>query len=101
MVTKAKTLTICTTTKHLTINKMRRHTQRIRECEHCGKTFEDMEEYWLDSYGNARHTDNKCGWEDDYYNETFNTNQENLPDSTNGYTYYPQENKTVFNNKEK
>lgn len=36
-----------------------------------------------------------------YYNETFNTNQENLPDSTNGYTYYPQENKTVFNTKEK
>ena len=32
---------------------------------------------------------------------TFNTNQENLPDSTNGYTYYPQENKTVFNTKEK
>ena len=36
-----------------------------------------------------------------YYNETFNTNQENLQDSTNGYTYYPQENKTVFNAKEK
>ena len=36
-----------------------------------------------------------------YYNETFNTNQENLQDSTNGYTYYPQENKTVFNTKEK
>ena len=34
-----------------------------------------------------------------YYNETFNTNQENLQDSTNGYTYYPQENKTVFNTK--
>ena len=32
---------------------------------------------------------------------TFNTNQENLQDSTNGYTYYPQENKTVFNTKEK
>jgi len=55
--------------KPLIINKMRRHTQRIRECEHCGKTFEDMEEYWLDSYGKARHTDNKCGWEDDYYND--------------------------------
>lgn len=38
---------------------------------------------------------------EDVYNETFNTNQENLPDSTNGYTYYPQENKTVFNTKEK
>jgi len=36
-----------------------------------------------------------------YYNETFNTNQENLQDSTNGYTYYPQEYKTVFNTKEK
>ncbi len=36
-----------------------------------------------------------------YYNETFNTNQENLQDSTNGYTYYPRENKTVFNTKEK
>ena len=36
-----------------------------------------------------------------YYNETFNTNQENLQDSTNGYTYYPQENKTVFNIKGK
>ena len=36
-----------------------------------------------------------------YYFETFNTNQENLQDSTNGYTYYPQENKTVFNTKEK
>jgi hypothetical protein len=32
---------------------------------------------------------------------TFNTNQENLPDSTNGYTYYPQEHKTIFNTKEK
>jgi len=50
------------------------------------------------------------GWSDafadkdlnaEYYNETFNTNQENLQDSTNGYTYYPQENKTVFNTKEK
>lgn len=38
---------------------------------------------------------------EEYYNETFNTNQENLQDSTNGYTYYPQENKTVFNTKEK
>ena len=38
---------------------------------------------------------------EEYYNETFNTNQENLRDSTNGYTYYPQEYKTVFNNKEK
>ena len=36
-----------------------------------------------------------------YYNETFNTNQENLPDSTNGYTYYPLEHKTIFNTKEK
>ena len=36
-----------------------------------------------------------------YYNETFNTNQENLQDSTNGYTYYPQEHKTVFNTKKK
>jgi hypothetical protein len=36
---------------------------------------------------------------EEYYNETFNTNQENLQDSTNGYTYYPQENKTVFNTK--
>ena len=36
-----------------------------------------------------------------YYNETFNTNQKNLPDSTNGYTYYPQEHKTIFNTKEK
>ena len=34
-------------------------------------------------------------------NEYFNTNQENLQDSTNGYTYYPQENKTVFNTKER
>ena len=32
---------------------------------------------------------------------TFNTNQENLPDSTNGYTYYPLEHKTIFNTKEK
>jgi len=38
---------------------------------------------------------------EEYYNETFNTNQENLQDSTNGYTYYPQEYKTVFNTKEK
>jgi len=38
---------------------------------------------------------------EEYYNETFNTNQENLQDSTNGYTYYPQEYKTVFNIKEK
>jgi hypothetical protein len=38
---------------------------------------------------------------EEYYNETFNTNQENLQDSTNGYTYYPQENKTVFNTKKK
>ena len=34
-----------------------------------------------------------------YYNETFNTNQENLPDNTNSYTYYPQKHKTVFNTK--
>ena len=33
--------------------------------------------------------------------ETFNTNQKNLPDSTNGYTYYPQEHKIIFNPKEK
>ena len=36
-----------------------------------------------------------------YYNETFNTNQKNLPNSTNGYTYYPQERKITFNTKEK
>jgi dTDP-glucose pyrophosphorylase len=36
-----------------------------------------------------------------HLNKTFNTNQENLQDSTNGYTYYPRENKTVFNTKEK
>ena len=36
-----------------------------------------------------------------YYNETFNTNKENLPDSTNGYTYYPLEHKTIFNTEEK
>ncbi len=36
---------------------------------------------------------------EEYYNETFNTNQENLPDSTNGYTYYPLEHKTIFNTK--
>ena len=33
------------------------------------------------------------------WSETFNTNQENLPDSTNGYTYYPLEHKTIFNTK--
>ena len=38
---------------------------------------------------------------EEYYNETFNTNQENLQDSTNGSTYYPQEYKTVFNTKKK
>ena len=36
---------------------------------------------------------------EDVYNETFNTNQENLQDSTNGYTYYPLEHKTIFNTK--
>ena len=56
----------------------------------------------------AFHEGMRCqGWDpnrgiaEEYYNETFNTNQENLQDSTNGYTYYPQENKTVFNTKEK
>ena len=50
---------------------------------------------WIDGES-GKNTDPK-----DYYNEIFNTNQENLPDSTNGYTYYPQENRTVFNTKEK
>jgi hypothetical protein len=56
----------------------------------------------------AFHEGMRCqGWDpnrgiaEEYYNETFNANQENLQDSTNGYTYYPQENKTVFNTKEK
>jgi hypothetical protein len=56
----------------------------------------------------AFHEGMRCqGWDpnrgiaEEYYNETFNTNQENLQDSTNGYTYYPQENKTVFNTEEK
>jgi hypothetical protein len=43
--------------------------------------------------------DPSTGIAEEYYNETFNTNQKNLPDSTNGYTYYPQERKIIFNTK--
>jgi hypothetical protein len=70
--------------------------------EKARKLLEKEKEQIMDAYDE--------GWSDafadkdlnaEYYNETFNTNQENLQDSTNGYTYYPQENKTVFNTKEK
>jgi len=59
---------------------------------------EEIENAYLEGFNAAA---GGFHFEDDYYNETFNTNQENLQDSTNGYTYYPQENKTVFNTKEK
>jgi hypothetical protein len=45
-------------------NKMRRHTQIIEECEHCGKIFEAGEDYWKDSYGMCYCIDNACEWED-------------------------------------
>lgn len=60
------------------------------------KEKEVIVDAWDSAYGGDSFHDGE-----DYYNETFNTNQENLQDSTNGYTYYPQENKTVFNTKEK
>lgn len=53
------------------------------------------------AFSSGEHQQGFEGEAEQYYNETFNTNQENLQDSTNGYTYYPQENKTVFNTKEK
>ena len=62
------------------------------------KEKEMIENVYVVGYSDG---DNDFYFNDDYYNETFNTNQENLQDSTNGYTYYPQENKTVFNTKEK
>lgn len=44
---------------------MRRYTQNIAECDHCGKVFEDGEDYWKDARNKCYCTDNKCGWEDD------------------------------------
>ena len=44
---------------------MRRYTQNIAECEHCGKVFENGENYWKDAHNKCYCTDNKCGWEDD------------------------------------
>jgi hypothetical protein len=75
--------------------------------------LEKEKEQMLKTFTESRFISRECAvwncegdrrkWEsfEHYYNETFNTNQENLQDSTNGYTYYPQENKTVFNTKEK
>ena len=69
------------------------------------KMLDKEKEVIMDAYdaglfdGSMDDVDNRM--HKNYYNETFSTNQENLPDSTNGYTYYPQENKTVFNTKEK
>jgi len=44
---------------------MRRCTQKIEECEHCGKVFENGEHYWKDSLNKCYCVDNACGWEDD------------------------------------
>ena len=44
---------------------MRRYTQNIEECEHCGKTFENGEDYWKDAHNKCYCFDNACGWEDD------------------------------------
>ena len=44
---------------------MRRHTQTIEECEHCGKVFEAGEDYWKDAHNKCYCVDNACGWEDD------------------------------------
>lgn len=47
------------------LNIMRKHRQKIEECEHCGKVFEDGEDYWMDSVNKCYCVDNSCGWEDD------------------------------------
>lgn len=44
---------------------MRKYTQNIEECEHCGKTFENGEDYWKDAHNKCYCVDNACGWEDD------------------------------------
>lgn len=44
---------------------MRRYTQTIEECEHCGKVFEAGEDYWKDAHNKCYCVDNACGWEDD------------------------------------
>ena len=63
--------------------------------------LEKEKEAIMDAFSSGEHQQGFEGEAEQYYNETFNTNQENLQDSTNGYTYYPQEYKTVFNTKEK
>jgi len=45
---------------------MTRETQRIEECIHCAKTFEDGEYYWKDARNRCYCVDNACGWEDEY-----------------------------------
>lgn len=44
---------------------MRKYTQNIEECEHCGKVFENGENYWKDAHNKCYCVDNACGWEDD------------------------------------
>ena len=44
---------------------MKRYTQTIEECEHCGKVFETGEDFWKDAHNKCYCVDNACGWEDD------------------------------------
>ena len=76
----------------------------VDECiQHAEAMLEKEKEYFMFyGYQCCQMTKQKSAWSlEELYNETFKTNQENLQDSTNGYTYYPQEYKTVFNTKEK
>jgi predicted nucleic acid-binding Zn-ribbon protein len=44
---------------------MTRETQRIEECTHCGKVFDDGEQYWKDAHNRCYCYDERCGWNDE------------------------------------